>query len=165
MIHIIWILSVLYRISTYFLFKALFPLQHICYYFNKPTPYRWTLKLSIVYIFTIHMSVLRPINHDYSWLLFDYISYSTNNTGRRCIVIIYGYTGKCDALITILLIFCLSCRVPLYPNVFYYLHIYNTFVVLTTDKPRLFTVVVLFHRIFFQKVGQTLLLCHQISQR
>ena len=39
-IHSIWILSVLYRISTYFIFLALFPLQHICYYFNQPTPYR-----------------------------------------------------------------------------------------------------------------------------
>ena len=50
MIHSIWILSVLYRIPTYLIFEALLPLQHICYYFNQPTPYRWTIRLYIIFI-------------------------------------------------------------------------------------------------------------------
>ena len=145
-------------------FRVLFPLQHICYYFNKPTPYYLNLTLSIVYIFTIYLPFLRPINHNYSRFLFDYISYSANNTGRRCAVIIYRHKGKCDVLIIIILIYCLSRQVPLYPHVVYCLRIYNKSVVLTTDKPQLFTVVVLFHHVFYQQYGRTLHLCYQPKQ-
>ena len=52
----------------------------------------------------------RPINLDYSWLSFDYIAYSVKNTGERCILVIYGHKGECISLISIILIFCLSCR-------------------------------------------------------
>ena len=153
MIHIIWILSVLYCILTYFLFyEALFLFQHICYYFDKTTPYHWTLTLSIVYIFKIHLLILRPINHDYSLLLFVYITYSVNNMGRRCVIIVYRQKDKYYAFVIIILIFCLSRKVPLYPHVVYCLHIYYTFVILTTNKPRVFTVVVLFYHIFFQQI-------------
>ena len=106
MIHSIWKLSALYCISTYLLFfRALFILQHLCYYLNKTTPYRWNLTLYIVYIFTIHLSFLRPINHNYSWLLFDYIAYSANNMGRRCVIVIYRKKCKCNALIIIPVLF------------------------------------------------------------
>ena len=148
-----------------FFSRALLPLNHICYYFNGPTPYQWTLTLSIVYIFTMNLSLLRPINRDYSWLLFDYITHSANTIGRHCVVVIYRHKGKCNTLIIILLLFFLSRWVLLYPHVVYCLHIYNTFVVLTTDKPRLFMVVILFHHTFYQQYGPTLSLRHQKTKR
>ena len=44
-----------------FLFFALFPLQHICYYFNQPTSYRWTLPLSILwYLFFFVLTNDKP---------------------------------------------------------------------------------------------------------
>ena len=115
----------------------------------------------------------------------------SNNTVKHCIFVIYRHKGKCNSLIILPLIFCLSFRilpdhhvvdflrilhtfcvattkaytVPLYPHIVYCLNIYNTFVVLTTNKPRLFTVVVFFYHIFFQKYGQTLHLRHQLKQR
>ena len=152
MIQSIWILSVLYRISKYFLFFEnyfhykiyaiiLISLQRIA------GPSRCLL---FVY-FIIHLSFLGPINRDYSWLLFDYIPYSTNNAGRCCVVVIYRHKCKCGALIIILHLLFLSLWVTMYPNVVYCLHIYNAFFVLKTDKPRLFTVVILFHHIFYQQ--------------
>ena len=59
-------------------------------------------------IFTILFSFLRPINRNYSRLSFDYITYSTNNTGECCTLVIYRHKGKCNILIFILLLFCLS---------------------------------------------------------
>ena len=44
------------------------------------------------------------------------------------------------------------------PPVVYSLHIYNTFAVLATNKPRLFTVVIFLHRILRQQYGQKLCL-------
>ena len=129
------------------------------------TSYLWTRTLSIVYIFTIYLSVSRPINHDYSRLLFDHIAYSANNAGRSCVVIVYRHKDKCNTLIIIILLFCLSRRVTLHRHIVYCLHIINKFFVLTSDKPRLFRVVVLFHHILFQKFGQTLRLRHQLTQR
>ena len=61
-------------------------------------------------IFTIFFSFLRPINRDYSQLPFDYIAYSANNTVKRCVFVIYQHKGKCNSLISILLLFCLSRR-------------------------------------------------------
>ena len=55
--------------------------------------------------------------------------------------------------------------VPLDPHILYCLNIYNTFIILMTNKPQLFTVVVLFYHIFFQKYGQMLHLHHQLTQR
>ena len=63
------------------------------------------------------------------------------------------------------MLFYLSPRVTLYPHVVDCSHIYNTFIVLTTDKPQLFMVVVLFHHIFCQKYGRTLRLRHLPTQR
>ena len=51
------------------------------------------------------------------------------------------------------------------PHVVYYLHIYNKYVVLMTDKPRLFMVVIFLHCILRQQYGQTLCLCHSRTQR
>ena len=147
MIHSIWILSVFYRILIHFLFLALFPLQHMCYYFNQPTPCHWTLHVVYSLIFTINLLFLRLIKRDCSRLPFDYIAYSANNTGKLFVFVIYQHKGECNSLIIVLLIFCLSCRVPMDPHVVYCLHIYNTFVVLTTNKPRLFTVIIWLHRI------------------
>ena len=64
----------------------------------------------IVYylIFTIYFLFLRPINRDYSRLSFNYITYSADNTGKRCVFVVYLQKGKCYSLIFILLIFCLS---------------------------------------------------------
>ena len=56
------------------------------------------------------MLFLRPINRDYSRFSFDYITYSANNTGEGCIFVIYQHKGKCNSLIFILLLFCLSHR-------------------------------------------------------
>ena len=158
----IFCLILYFQIFTFF---ALFPLHHICYYFSNPTPYCWTLTLYIVYIFTIHLVFLGPINRDYSRLLFDNITYSDNNMGRHCAFVIYQHKGECNSLIIILLLFCLSRWVPLCLNVVYCIHIYNTFVALMTDKPRLFKVVVLLHHILIQQYGRTLRLFHLLTQR
>ena len=56
-------------------------------------------------IFTIHLSFLRPINSNYPWFSFNYISYSANNTGERCVLVIYIHKFKCNSLIFILLLF------------------------------------------------------------
>ena len=91
----------------------------------------------------------------------------------------------------LLLLFCLSCcllpvphvidflhilhkfyvasteayTVPLDPHILYCLNTYNAFVVITTIKPRLLSVVVFFYHTFFQQYGQTLHLRHQLTQR
>ena len=117
------------------------------------------------YISTIHLLFERPINHDYSQLLFYFITYSAKNMGRRCVFVIHQHKGKCNLLIIILLLFCLSRCLPLEPHVVDSLHIYNTLVVLITDKPRQFTVIVLFHHILFQQYSQNLRLCHLPTQR
>ena len=59
-------------------------------------------------IFTIHLLLLSPINRDYSWLSFYYIAYPAKNTGERCIFVIYRHKCKCNSLIFIPMIFCLS---------------------------------------------------------
>ena len=74
--------------------------------------------------------------------------------GERFVFFIYGHKSKCNLLIIILLLFCLLCQVALEPHVVYCLHIYNTFVVLKTNKPQLFTVVILFYCILCQKYRQ-----------
>ena len=146
-------------------FGALFPLQHICYYLLSLNRTSGPSHCVLVYIFKINLSFLQSINRDYSRLLFDYIAYSANNTGIHCDVVIYQHKVSCNTLIIILLLFCLSRLVPMYPHVVYCLHIYNTFVVLTTNEPRLFTVVILFHHIFYEQYGRTLHLRHQPTQR
>ena len=110
-------------------------------------------------------SFLRPINRDYSRLLFDYITYSAKNMGEHCVFVIYQHRGKCNSLMFTLLLFCLSRQIPLDPHVVYCLHIYNTFVVLMTDKPRLCTVDILLHHILRQQYGHTLRLRHPPTQR
>ena len=77
-----------------------------------------------------------------------------------CVFVVYRHKGKCNSLIIVLLLFCLLGCVPLEPHVVDCLHIYNTFVVLTTNKPRLFTVIILFHHIFCQQYGIMLRLLH-----
>ena len=59
-------------------------------------------------ISTIYLSFLRTINRNYSRLSFGYITYSSNNTGKCCILVIYQHKGKCNSLILIILLFCLS---------------------------------------------------------
>ena len=56
------------------------------------------------------MLLLWLINRGCSWLSFDYIAYSANNTDERCVFVIYRHKGKCNSLIFILLLFCLSRR-------------------------------------------------------
>ena len=117
MMHRIWILSVLYCIPTYFLFfRALLPLQHICYYFNQLTPYLWTLTFSIVcYLQDICCSQDRW-NCDHSRLSFDYILYSSKNMVRCCVFVVYIHKGKCTTLILILLRFGLLHRYNIQAN-------------------------------------------------
>ena len=59
-------------------------------------------------LFPIQLLFLRPINRDYSQLSFDYIPYSANNAGKGYVFVINIHKGKCNSLISILLIFCLS---------------------------------------------------------
>ena len=73
--------------------------------------------------------------------------------GERCVFIIKQHKGKYKSLIIILLLFCLLRQVPLYPHVVDCLNIYNKFVVLTTNKPQLFTVVILLNHILRQQYG------------
>ena len=58
------------------------------------------------------------------------------DTGKCCVFVIYQHKGKCNSLIIILLLFCLSRWVPLDPHMVDCLHIYNTFFVLTTDNDK-----------------------------
>ena len=44
--------------------------------------------------------------------------------------------------------------IPLDPHIVYCFTINKTFVVVTTDKPRLFTVVIFFYHIFFNNMGE-----------
>ena len=92
-------------------------IEHICYYFNQPTPYRWTLTLPILCYFWYIWRSQDQSNRNYSRLLCDYITYSANNTGKRCIFVIYIYKGKCDTLIVILLRFGLSHRYNIQYNI------------------------------------------------
>ena len=107
MVHSIWILYVSYHILKY-IKKIKSITTYICYYFNKPTPYRWTLHVVYSLSFSIHLSLLQLIKRDNSQFSFDYIIYSANNTGKRFIFVIYWHKGKFNSLIFILLIFCLS---------------------------------------------------------
>ena len=91
-------------------FKALLPLQHIRYYFNQPTPYHWTLTLSILYYFQyifFRKTVKTATIHGRCLI---YFAYSANNTSKRCVFVIYRHKGKCTSLILILLWFGLSHR-------------------------------------------------------
>ena len=101
------IICLILYFDIFTIIRSLFPLQHICYYFNKPAPYRWTLTLPIVYIFTIHLSFLWLISHDYSQLLFYFITYFVNNTGKCFVFVIYQHRSKFIVLIIIVLLFCL----------------------------------------------------------
>ena len=59
----------------------------------------------------------------------------------------------------------MSYTIPPDPHAFYSLHIYNTYIVLTTNKPRIFTVVILLRLILLQQYGRTLRLRHLQTQR
>ena len=85
--------------------------------------------------------------------------------GQTLRLVIYRHKGKCNYLIIILLLFCLLSRVPLEPHVVDCLHILNIFFVLTTDKTRLFTVVILLHNNLCQQYGRTLHISHLPTQR
>ena len=41
-------------------------------------------------------------------VVFNYIAYFTNNTGKCCVFVIYRHKGKCNSWIFIQLLFCLS---------------------------------------------------------
>ena len=97
--------------------------------------------------------------------MFYFITYYTNNTEELCVFVIYQHRGKCNLLITILLLLCSSRRLPLEPQVIDCLHILNTFGVLTTDKQRIFMIVVLFIHRLCQQYGKKLLLIHLPTQR
>ena len=107
MIQSIRILFVLYCILTYFLFSGIL-------YITTPLLLFWSdyivaLDHPFVYslILTIHFLFLQPISRDYSRFWFDYIISSVNNTGKRCVLMIYRHKGKCNSLIFILLLFLL----------------------------------------------------------
>ena len=87
------------------------------------------------------------------------------NTGESCVFVINLHKGKCDSLRSLILIFCLSCRILLDPYVVYCLNIFHKFCVATTDKPQLFMVFVLIYHRFCQQYRQILLLRHQPAQR
>ena len=104
-------LNIIYIISYFEIFpclRELFPLQHICYYFNMPTPYNWTLHVVYYLLFAIHLLFSDRENRDYSRFLFDYIAYLANNKGKHCIFVINIHTCKCTTLIFILTRFGLS---------------------------------------------------------
>ena len=96
--------------SDIFVFRALLPLKHTCYYFNQPTPYLWTLTLSILFYLPYIRCLQDRKKRNYSRLSFDYIAYFSKNTGKRCIFVIYIHKGMCKILIFILLRFGLSHR-------------------------------------------------------
>ena len=88
-----------------------------------------------------------------------------NNTGERCVLVINQHIGKCDSLKILLLLFCLSFRLPLDPHVVDCLHIFHKFFFPTIDKPQIFMVFVLIYHRFCQQYRQTLILRHQQIQR
>ena len=129
-----------------FTFLALLPLQHICYYFNKPTV---PLDPHVVYflqmynkffvlmtnkpqLFTVVLLLHRILHQQYGQML-----RLRHLLTQRWVQFIDNHT-------------CLLRRVPLDPHVVYCLRIYNEFVVLTTNKPQLFAFVNLLHLILRQ---------------
>ena len=110
MIHIIWILFVIYRILTYLLFFENYFHYNIYDIILIRLHHTAGAPRCPFLIFTIHLSFLRPINRDYSRLSFDYITYYANNTGKSCVLMIYRHKGKWNSLILILLLFFLSNR-------------------------------------------------------
>ena len=107
MIHSIWILSVLYCISTYLLFLNDLHNNTIANILISLNLTSWSSCCIFFEISTIHLSFLRPIKRDYSPLSLDFIAYSVNNAGKRYVFVIYIHKGKGNSLIFILLIFCL----------------------------------------------------------
>ena len=79
-------------------------------FFNQPTPYRWTLTLSIIFYLQYICRSQDQQNREYSRLSLDYIAYSANNTAVCCAFVIYIHKGKCNTFIFILLWFGLSHR-------------------------------------------------------
>ena len=106
MIHSIWILLVLYRISTYFLFfKQYFHYNR--YSINLIVLHRTAGPYRCLFFDMYNTHVVITINKP-RLLSFDYIAYSANVMGQHCVFVIHRHKGKCNSLILILLIFCLS---------------------------------------------------------
>ena len=108
MIHSIWIIFVLYHILTYSLFFRHY-FHYNIYAFILIILHRTAGPYCCLFlIFIIHLFFLWLILRDFSRLSFDYIAYSAKNTDKLWVFMIYGYKGKCNSLISILLLFCLS---------------------------------------------------------
>ena len=103
-------LNIIHIISYFDIFPFFCIISITTYIILFYSAYTVPLDPPVVYslVFTIHLLFLRPINCDYSQLSFDYISYSSNNVGKLYVIVIYIHKGKCNSLIFILLIFCLS---------------------------------------------------------
>ena len=85
-----------------------------------------------------------------------FIASSTSGTSRcwflRLLHIFYVTTTK-------------SYTVLLIPHIVFFFRSYNTYAVLTTDKPRLFTAFFFFYDILFKQYRRTLRPPHQLSHR
>ena len=130
--HHLNIICIISYFNIFTFFKEWLALQYICYSFNKTAPYRWTLTL---YILCCSQCIFCPqdrLKCDYSRLSIDFIAYSANNTGKRCVFVMYIHKGKCTTLIFIILWFGLSHQYYIQDNTwwlfFIVLHIVKRFV-------------------------------------
>ena len=117
MIHSIWKLSVLYHISTFFLF-----FEH-CYHYTinaiilislHRIAGPFTLSLSFYSQYNWHSRY--SSNRDYLCSLFDSIAYFAKNAGNHCVFVIAIHTCKCTILILGLLWFGLSHQYTIQNN-------------------------------------------------
>ena len=146
---------------------------------------------NIVYCLNIY-NILVTLTTNTPWLYTVVVKYYhifSNNTGKHCIFAINQPKGKwrsIDDFTTAMLFiasstagtshcwflhllhtFCVattkSYTVPLVPHIVFVYKNYNTFAVLTTDKPQLFMAIVFFYYVLSKKYRQTLRLRQHLS--
>ena len=106
MICRIWLLSVFYHISTYFLFFEhyfQYNIYAIILIFLYRTTGPFTLFILCYLQYICHFQV--RYNRDYSRFSFDSISYSANITGKHCVFLINIHICKGTTLIFVLMWF------------------------------------------------------------
>ena len=150
--------------------------------FSSPrrTLFSHSLVCSKNYLFIV---VIGPISDKDLYLFFDHIDlivrtfyvrkqsykihlwYTVFEYDLYCIVFQYISFLEHNYQYNIYAIIFISLHRTVGPSPCLLIDIYNTFVVITTDKPQIFTVVIWLHRILFQKYGQTLRLHDLLTQR
>ena len=132
MIHIILILSILYRISTYLIFS-----EHYFHY-----------NINDIILISLHHTA-GPSHCLFIDIYNNFVVFTTDKP-RLFTVVIWLHHILCQQYGRTLRLFDLQTQRSVK-----FIDIYNMYVVITTNKPRLFTVVIRLHRIIFQQYGKT----------